>query len=119
MHALEIDHITKRYEGSTVVEDLSFRIEPGRITGFLGPNGAGKSTTMKILLDLASADRGRAAIGGKRYRELRDPARTVGVVLEPNAFHPGRTGRKHLRILSDGIGIPNERIQEVLRLVDL
>ena len=117
--ALAIEHVTKRYGRNVVVDDLSFTVQPGRVTGFLGPNGAGKSTTMKILLDLASADRGRATIGGMRYRDLPDPARTVGVVLEPNAFHPGRSGRNHLRILADIGGLPKERIDEMLWLVGL
>lgn len=119
MYALEIEHVTKRYGPNVVVDDLSFTVEPGRVTGFLGPNGAGKSTLMKILLDLASADDGRATIGGTRYRKYRDPARTVGVVLEPNAFHPGRSGRNHLRVLSDGMGVPHARLEEMLRLVGL
>jgi ABC-2 type transport system ATP-binding protein len=119
MYALEIEHLTKRYGHDVVVEDLSFTVHPGRVTGFLGPNGAGKSTTMKVLLDLASADRGRAAIGGKRYRDLRDPARKVGVALEPNAFHPGRTGRNQVRILADGAGIDTARVEEMLQLVGL
>jgi ABC-2 type transport system ATP-binding protein len=76
-----------------VIDDLTFTVQPGRVTGFLGPNGAGKSTAMKILLDLATAEHGTASIGGTRYREMHDPARTVGVVLESNAHHPGRTGR--------------------------
>ena len=118
-HALVIEHVTKRYGGHVVVDDLSFAVSPGRVTGFLGPNGAGKSTTMKILLDLASADQGRATIGGLRYRDLPEPARTVGVVLEPNAFHPGRSGRNHLRILADIGGIPTQRIDEMLWLVGL
>lgn len=117
--ALEIEHVTKRYDDDVVVDDLSFTVQPGRVTGFLGPNGAGKSTTMKILLDLASADQGTATIGGTRYRDLQDPARTVGVVLEPNAFHPGRSGRNHLRILADGGGFPTERVQELLSVVGL
>jgi len=118
-HALEITRVTKRYGRNVVVDDLSFTVEPGRVTGFLGPNGAGKSTLMKILLDLASADKGKATIGGRRYRDLPDPARTVGVVLEPNAFHPGRSGRNHLRILAKGGGFPTERIDEMLWLVGL
>ena len=117
--ALEVDHVTKRYDDDAVVKDLSFTVQPGRVTGFLGPNGAGKSTTMKILLGLASADEGAATIGGTRYRDLEDPARTVGVVLEPNAFHPGRSGRNHLRILADGGGFPKERVQEMLSVVGL
>lgn len=116
---LEIDHVTKRYGDNVAVDDLSFTVHPGRVTGFLGPNGSGKSTTMKIMLDLASADGGHATIGGTRYRELPDPARTVGVVLEPDAFHPGRSGRNHLRILADASGIEQERVDEVLELVGL
>ena len=116
---LEIDHVTKRYGDNVAVDDLSFTVHPGRVTGFLGQNGSGKSTTMKVMLDLASADSGRATIGGTRYRELPDPARTVGVVLEPNAFHPGRSGRNHLRILADAAAIEQERVDEVLDLVDL
>jgi ABC-2 type transport system ATP-binding protein len=119
MHALRIDHVSKRYGRETVVKDLEFEVRPGIVTGFLGPNGAGKSTTMKVLLDLAAADQGRATIGGTRYRDLDEPARTVGVVLEANAFHPGRSGRDHLRILADGAGVPNARVDEVLGLVDL
>jgi ABC-2 type transport system ATP-binding protein len=116
---LEVEHITKRYGRRVVVNDLSFSVQPGRVTGFLGPNGSGKSTTMKILLDLASANHGRAIIGGRRYRELPDPVRTVGVVLEPNAFHPGRSARDHLRILADTSGIPFRRVEETLEILDL
>ena len=116
---LQIEHVTKRYGPNVVVDDLSFTVQPGRVTGFLGPNGAGKSTLMKILLDLASADQGRTSIGGTRYRDLREPALTVGVVLEPNAFHPGRSGRNHLRILASGAGFPAERVDEMLWLVGL
>jgi ABC-2 type transport system ATP-binding protein len=118
-HELRIDHVTKRYGSETVVDDLSFTVAPGRVTGFLGPNGAGKSTTMKILLDLASADEGTATIGGSRYRDLADPLRSVGVLIEANAFHPGRSGRNHLRILADGAGIPSARAEDMLELVGL
>ena len=117
--ALEIDRVTKRYDDDAVVNDLSFTVRPGRVTGFLGPNGVGKSTTMKILFGLAAADEGTATIGGTEYPELEDPARTVGVVLEPNAFHPGRSGRNHLRILADGGRFPTERVQEMLSVVGL
>lgn len=119
MHTLEIDHVTKRYGSTAVVRDLTFTVEPGRVTGFLGPNGAGKSTLMKVLLDLAAADAGTATIGGKRYASFGDPVRTVGVMLEANAFHPARTGRNHLRVLADAGGIPTGRIDELLGLVDL
>jgi ABC-2 type transport system ATP-binding protein len=119
MYPLEFAHVTKRYGHEVVVDDLTFTVQPGRVTGFLGPNGAGKSTTMKVLLDLAKADHGHATIGGIRYRDMRDPARTIGVVLEPNAFHPGRSGRNHLRILADGAGIESGRIAEMLEAVGL
>ncbi|MCW2819661.1 MAG: transporter ATP-binding protein [Marmoricola sp.] len=119
MYPLEFRHVTKRYGHEVVVDDLSFTVHPGRVTGFLGPNGAGKSTAMKVLLDLARADHGSATIGGTRYREMSDPARTVGVVLEPDAFHPGRTGRNHLRVLADGGGIDPRRIPVLLDAVDL
>jgi len=119
MYPLEFENVTKRYGHEVVVDDLTFTVQPGRVTGFLGPNGAGKSTAMKVLLDLAKADHGRATIGGTRYREMDDPARTVGVVLEPNAFHPGRSGRNHLRILADGADIDPGRINEMLDAVGL
>ncbi len=117
--AIEITNLTKRYGRTTVLDDLSFTVRAGRVTGFLGPNGAGKSTTMKILLDLASADDGRATIGGRRYRDLPDPAGTVGVVIEANAFHPGRSGRNHLLVLADTAGISRERVDEIIDAVDL
>jgi ABC-2 type transport system ATP-binding protein len=119
MYTLEIENLTKRYGHDVVVDDLTFTVPPGMVTCFLGPNGAGKSTTMKVLLDLAKADHGTATIGGTRYRDLEDPLRKVGVVLEPNAFHPGRTGRNHLRVLADGASIPRERVDETLDSVGL
>ncbi len=118
-HTIEIDRLTKRYGKTTVLDDLSFNVQPGRVTGFLGPNGAGKSTTMKILLDLAAADEGSATIAGRRYRELPDPAATVGVVIEANAFHPGRSGRNHLLVVADTAGIGRERVDEMIDAVDL
>jgi ABC-2 type transport system ATP-binding protein len=119
VHSLQIDGVTKRYGRTTVVQDLTFEVQPGRVTGFLGPNGAGKSTTMKVLLGLASADQGTATIGGTEYARLPDPVRTVGVVLEPNAFHPGRSGRNHLRILADAGGLPYARVDALLEQVGL
>jgi ABC-2 type transport system ATP-binding protein len=118
-YPISIEHVTKSYRGATVVDDLSFVVEPGRVTGFLGPNGAGKSTTMKILLGLASPTSGRATIGGLTYGELTDPTGTVGASVEADAFHPGRSGRNHLRILADATDTPPERVDEVLELVDL
>jgi ABC-2 type transport system ATP-binding protein len=118
-YSVDVEHVTKRYGDHTVVDDLSFSVPPGRVTGFLGPNGSGKSTTMKIMLDLAAADQGRASIGGHRYRELPDPARTVGAMIESDAFHPGRSGRNHLRILADATGIGHRRVGELLDQVGL
>lgn len=118
-HRLVIEHLTKKYGDRTVVDDLSFTVEPGRVTGFLGPNGSGKSTTMKILLDLATADHGTATIGGSRYRDLPTPADTVGAMLEPNAFHPGRSGRNHLRIVAQASGHPIAEVDDALAAVDL
>ena len=118
-YPITIEHVTKNYDDATAVNDLSFVVEPGRVTGFLGPNGAGKSTTMKILLGLAAPSRGRATIGGLAYDELPDPTGTVGASVEADAFHPGRSGRNHLRILADATSTPLERVDEVLELVDL
>ena len=118
-HPLVVEHLTKHYGDNTVVDDLSFTVEPGRVTGFLGPNGSGKSTTMKMMLDLATADRGRATIGGRRYRELEQPARMVGAMIESDAYHPGRSGRNHLRILADATAIPPGRVDEILEEVGL
>lgn len=116
---IEVDDLTKAYGGRTVVDGLSFTVRPGRVTGFLGPNGSGKSTTMKVLLGLAAADAGRATIGGRAYRDLPDPAGTVGAVLEPDAFHPGRSGRDHLLVCCAAAGVPRQRVDEVLELVGL
>ncbi len=118
-YPISIEHVTKRYGGEAAVDDLSFIVRPGRVTGFLGPNGAGKSTTMKILLGLAAPTSGEATIGGLPYAELPDPTGTVGASVESDAFHPGRTGRNHLRILADATGTPVERVDEVLELVKL
>ena len=116
---IEVHGLTKRYAEREVVKDLSFVAHPGRVTGFLGPNGSGKSTTMKVMLDLASANDGSVTIGGSRYRELPDPTATVGALLEADVFHPGRSGRNHLRILADADGIGLRRVDEVLDLVGL
>jgi ABC-2 type transport system ATP-binding protein len=119
MPAIELRGVVKRFGAITAVDGLDLDVPRGICLGLLGPNGAGKSTTMKILLDLASADSGHASIGGTRYRDLKDPARAVGVVLEPNAFHPGRSGRNHLRILADGAGIATARVDAMLETVGL
>jgi ABC-2 type transport system ATP-binding protein len=101
------------------VDDLSFTIEAGTITGFLGPNGAGKTTTLRMLLGLANPTSGHATIFGVPYTELPTPAMRVGAVLEATDFHPGRTGRDHLRTLSRAAGLPDSRVDEVLSLVEL
>ena len=116
---LEARGLTKRFGSTTAVDELSFAIEPGRISGFLGPNGAGKTTTLRMLLGLVHATAGEALVEGVPYRKLDDPARTVGAVLEASSYHPGRSGRNHLRVLATGAGIPEARIDEVLEEVEL
>jgi ABC-2 type transport system ATP-binding protein len=101
------------------VSDLSFDVEPGRVTGFLGPNGAGKSTTLRALLGLIHPTTGQATFGGRRYAELDRPSATVGAVLEEASFHPGRSGRNHLRVLAAAGGHPESRVAEVLEGVGL
>jgi ABC-2 type transport system ATP-binding protein len=116
---IEVESLTKRFGSTLAVDDLSFAVEPGRITGFLGPNGAGKSTTMRVILGLVRPTAGTATVLGGRYTELRDPARRVGTLLETFDAHPGRSGRNHLRVLALAAGIPLLRVDEVLGLVDL
>jgi len=111
---IEIDHLTKRFGGMTAVDDLSFRVEPGVVTGFLGPNGAGKTTTLRSLVGLVSPTSGRATFDGRSYAELPHPMRTVGTALEAASFHPGRSGRDHLRVVGAAAGIPTSRVDEVL-----
>jgi ABC-2 type transport system ATP-binding protein len=111
--------VTKRYGPTVAVDDLSFEIRPGAVTGFLGPNGAGKTTTLRMLLGLATPSAGIATIFGRQYAELDDPLGTVGAVLETATFHPWRTARQHLRIVAAAAGIDEARIAQVLRLVDL
>jgi ABC-2 type transport system ATP-binding protein len=116
---IEVEHLTKRYGRTLAVEDLSFTVPPGTITGFLGPNGAGKSTTLRSILGLVHPNSGRTAVLGKPYPELDRPAQRVGAVLESFDAHPGRSGRNHLRVLAVGAGIPRSRVDEVLTLVDM
>ena len=106
--------LTKRYGGTHAVNGLTFDVLPGMVTGFLGPNGAGKSTTMRMIMGLDAADAGEALVGGVPYRSLRRPLRTVGAVLDARGFHPGRSGRTHLRALAAVSGIPNRRVEQVL-----
>jgi ABC-2 type transport system ATP-binding protein len=116
---IEVGNLTQRYGKVLAVDDLSFRAEPGRVTGFLGPNGAGKTTTLRALVGLLHQTSGTATVLGRRYVELDDPVRKVGAILEANAFHPGRSGRNHLRTIASAGGIPDSRVDEVLSLVDL
>jgi ABC-2 type transport system ATP-binding protein len=116
---LEVRGLTKRFGSTTAVDGLTFAIEPGRITGFLGPNGAGKTTTLRMLLGLVHASAGDALVEGVPYRRLRDPARSVGAVLEASSYHPARSGRNHLRVLATAAGIPRARVDETLRQVEL
>ena len=117
--AIEADGLTKRYKNVVAVDDLSFRIRGGAVTGFLGPNGAGKTTTLRMVLGLARPTAGHATIEGRRYVDLTDPARTVGANLEVAGAHPGRSGRNHLRALAAMAGLPASRVDEVLRMVEL
>jgi ABC-2 type transport system ATP-binding protein len=116
---IEIRSLTKRFRRVTAVEDLSFSVAPGRITGFVGPNGAGKTTTLRSLLGLVTPTSGEALVDGRPYRRLDDPIRRVGAVLETTTFHPGRSGRNHLRTVAAAAGVPFARVEELLELVGL
>jgi ABC-2 type transport system ATP-binding protein len=113
------DLLTKRFGSLTAVDGLSFELAPGTVTGFLGPNGAGKTTTLRMLLGIAAPSHGRALVFGRPYRDLPEPSRRVGAVLEASDFHPGRRGRDHLRSIALAAGIPTARADEVLRMVEL
>jgi ABC-2 type transport system ATP-binding protein len=114
-----VSSLTKRFGEVVAVDDLTFSLEPGTLTGFLGPNGAGKTTTLRLLLGLAEPTAGEALVFGRRYRELDGPARRVGAVLESYDFHPGRSGRDHLCALAVASELPPGRVDEVLELVEL
>jgi ABC-2 type transport system ATP-binding protein len=117
-NVIEARGLGKRFGKHKAVDNLSFTVQPGVVTGFLGPNGAGKSTTMRLMLDLDHGD-GTTTFDGKRFRELPRPMNTVGVLLEAKAFHPTRSARNHLRMLAAPHGIPDKRVDEVLELVGL
>src|ERR1022692_740910 len=116
---IEARGLTKRFGTKTAVDDLTFTVEPGRVTGFLGPNGAGKSTTMRLILGLDRPQSGTATIDGRRYRDLPNPLRTVGALLEVKSVHTGRSARNHLLFLAQTQGLPASRVQEMLALVGL
>ena len=116
---IEVTNLSKKYGDKLAVDDLSFNVPPGRVTGFLGPNGAGKSTTMRMLLGLDRPTSGRATINGKPFAELTRPLHEVGALLESRAVHPGRSARNHLLAMAATTGIGKQRVDEVLEMVGL
>ena len=116
---ITVENLTKRYGGFTAVDDISFEVRPGSVVGFLGPNGAGKSTAMRMMTGLTPATSGRATILGQAYRDLHNPGRQVGVMLDASAQHPGRTGREVLRVAAVSVGVSKARVEEALALVGL
>ena len=116
---LQVRNLTKRFGDVVAVNDLSFDVQPGRVTGFLGPNGSGKSTTMRCMVGLDRYEHGEASFGGREYRELAAPLHEVGILLDAGYVHPARSGRNHLRWLAASNGIPMSRVDEVLGLVGM
>jgi ABC-2 type transport system ATP-binding protein len=116
---IEVEHVSKRYGEKLAVDDLTFTVRPGVVTGFLGPNGAGKSTTMRMILGLDAPTTGRATVNGKAYRELRAPLHEIGAMLEARAIHTGRSAYHHLLAMAQTHGIPRSRVDEVIDLVGL
>jgi ABC-2 type transport system ATP-binding protein len=116
---IEVSGLSKRFGDVKAVDDLTFTVEPGSVTGFLGPNGAGKTTTLRMLLGLVAPDSGHATISGRRYVDLPDPSGHVGAALEATGFHPARSGRNHLRVYCTANGYPHARADEVLEVVGL
>ncbi|MFI7067330.1 ABC transporter ATP-binding protein [Kribbella sp. NPDC050124] len=116
---ITIDSLSKKYGATTAVDTISFVAPPGRVTGFLGPNGAGKSTSMRMMVGLTTPTSGRATIGGRRFADLPNPGREVGVMLDASAQHAGRTGRETLTIAQRMMGLPGSRVDEILELVSL
>ncbi|HEX5089465.1 MAG TPA: ABC transporter ATP-binding protein [Nocardioides sp.] len=116
---VEFSGLTKRFGSLTAVDDLSFTVAPGRVTGFLGPNGAGKTTTLRMLLGLVRPTSGTATIDGRPYVELDRPLSVVGAALEATDVHPGRTGRDHLRTIAAAAGVPDSRVDELLELTGI
>jgi len=116
---IEARGLVKRYRSTLAVDDLSFDVRPGAVTGFLGPNGAGKSTTMRMIMSLDRPDAGQVKVSGQRYGDLRWPLREVGSLLEAKAFHPGRTARAHLSALAASNAIGRPRVEEVLAVTGL
>ena len=117
--SIEVEGLSKNFSGRPAVDEITFTVEPGRVTGFLGPNGAGKSTTMRMILGLVHPTSGRAKVLGRPYRDLETPGRSVGALLDTAQFHPARTGMNHLRVLATAMHVEGSRIREVLELVEL
>jgi ABC-2 type transport system ATP-binding protein len=116
---IDVDHVTKRYGDRLAVDDLTFQVKPGIVTGFLGPNGAGKSTTMRVILGLDAPTSGRSTVNGKSYRDLAAPLREIGALLEARAIHTGRSAYNHLLAMAQTQGIGRRRVTEVIDLVGL
>ena len=116
---IEVNGLTKRLGGRTVVSDVSFRCEPGSVTGFLGPNGAGKTTTMRMVVGLSTPDAGSSTVLGQDYHALENPGRRIGVLLDAGAQHPGRRGREALAVSAQMMGVDPKRVDELLTLVGL
>ncbi|MGI8715622.1 MAG: ABC transporter ATP-binding protein [Solirubrobacteraceae bacterium] len=116
---IEVEHITKRYGDRVAVEDLSFQVKPGIVTGFLGPNGAGKSTTMRLILGLDAPNSGACTVNGRSYRDLPAPLHEIGAMLEARAIHTGRSAYQHLVAMAQTHGIGRKRVQEVIDVVGL
>ena len=116
---ISVQSLTKRFGSAAAVDDLSFEVRAGSVTGFLGPNGAGKTTTIRMILGLVHPSSGETRIFGQPFGDLEQPARRVGVLLDGAGAHPNRTGRNHLRVVSAERGIASERVDEVLRIVEL
>jgi ABC-2 type transport system ATP-binding protein len=116
---IQIDHVTKRYGDKVAVEDLTFTVKPGVVTGFLGPNGAGKSTTMRVIVGLDRPNAGSASVNGKPYRDLPAPLHQVGTLLEARAIHTGRSAYNHLLAMAQTHGIGRRRVDEVIEIVGL
>lgn len=116
---IDIENLSVRYGSHLAVDDVSFQCRPGQVTGFLGPNGAGKTTTMRVMVGLTNATSGRVTVNGKRYRDLPNPGRHVGVLLDASAQHAGRTGREVLALAAQTMGLPRTRVEEMLDLVGL
>jgi len=116
---ITVERLTRKYGDFTALDDISFVARPGRVTGFLGPNGAGKTTTMRVMVGLTPPTAGSVTIGGHHYRDIPNPGRHVGVLLDASAQHAGRTGREILTVAALGMGVPSSRVDELLELVSL